>query len=131
MAAAERPRLLEVADICLADAGPPVVISGPAVGMVMMTVREPVESTRFHLAEVLVTKAEVDHRGHRGWSMRMGDDRLAALAAAVCDAEAAADGRCKVFIDELCATTETKLERQRRAEWNDLQPTIVRFEELT
>lgn len=99
--------------------------------MVMMTVREPVEATRFHLGEVLVTRAEVEHRAARGWSMRMGDDPEAALAAAVCDAEIEADGPGRSAIEALCTDTEARLVAERAAEWSELAPTMVDFEEMT
>lgn len=130
LAAADVAPLLDVADRCLADAGPPVFVTGPDVGMVMMTVREPVEATRFHLGEVLVTRSEVEHRGTRGWSMRMGNDAAGAVAAAICDAEAAAGGSLLAEIDELCTATRSRLDGQRAAEWNSLEPTVVRFEEM-
>ncbi len=131
LAAADLTPLLAVADRCLDDAGPPVFVSGPDVGMVMMTVREPVEATRFHLGEVLVTRSEVEHRGVRGWSMRMGDDKPGALAAAICDAEAAAGGDRTTEIDELCTATDARLAAERASEWQTLEPTIVRFEEMS
>ncbi len=81
LAIAEARSLLDLADACLEGTDVPELIAGPDVGMVVMTVREPVEATRFHLGEVLVTRAEVEHRGQRGWSMRMGDDRAGALRA--------------------------------------------------
>ncbi|MBK5222491.1 MAG: hypothetical protein JJE52_06390, partial [Acidimicrobiia bacterium] len=36
------------AERCVAGGAPPTVISGPEVGMVMMTVREPIAHERFH-----------------------------------------------------------------------------------
>jgi alpha-D-ribose 1-methylphosphonate 5-triphosphate synthase subunit PhnG len=119
-----------VADACLAASGPPQLVAPPEAGVVVMTVREPVESTRFHLGEVLVTSSTVEHRGQRGWSMRMGDDRAAALAAAICDAEAEAGGPQRGAIDELCRSTEARLAAERANEWADLAPTVVRFEEM-
>ncbi|HSL58535.1 MAG TPA: phosphonate C-P lyase system protein PhnG, partial [Acidimicrobiales bacterium] len=87
LAAAPAESLIALAERCLADGTDPVVVAGPEVGMVMLTVREPVARERFHLGEVLVTRAEVELDGARGWAMRAGDDRLATLAAAVLDAE--------------------------------------------
>lgn len=130
LAMAELAPLLEVADRCIEDAGPPVLMIGPDVGMVMMTVHEPVEATRFHLGEVLVTRSEVEHLGTRGWSMRMGDDEVGAVAAAICDAEAGVGGIHTSAIDALCAATSERLAHERAAEWQTLEPTIVRFEEM-
>jgi alpha-D-ribose 1-methylphosphonate 5-triphosphate synthase subunit PhnG len=108
----------------------PTVIAGPETGMVMMTVREPIARERFHLGEVLVTRAEVEVDGHRGWSMRLGDDRVAALAAAILDAEVASDGAFAPDVVELCRLTE-KLDADRdESEWDELGPTRVHFDEI-
>ena len=130
LAAADGQVVMELADRCLADADPPDLIAGPDTGMVMMTVREPVETIRFHLGEVLVTRAEVVHRGSRGWSMRMGEDKAATLAAAICDAEAEAGGPQRSEVAALCQLTAERLDAERSEEWAELAPTIVHFEEM-
>lgn len=130
LAAADTGELLAVAEACIEATAPPLALVGPEVGTVAMTVREPVETTRFQLGDVLVTRSEVEHRGVRGWAVRMGDDRPGALAAAICDAEAAAAGPQTSTIDELCRRTQERLVRQRDEEWAQLAPTIVDFEEM-
>lgn len=122
--------LVALAERCVAAGPAPTVISGPEVGMVMMTVREPIARERFHLGEVLVTRAEVELDGHRGWSMRMGDDRLATLAAAVLDAEVEGQRPGAPDVLQLCRLTE-QLELDRsEAEWDELGPTRVNFDEI-
>lgn len=139
-AAAQRAELLAIADAaevvalaetCVDRFGDPVVIVPPEVGLVVMQVREPVCSERFHLGEVVVTRAEVEMAGARGWAMRLGTDRVAALAAAVCDAVASKDGALADDVELLCRTTERERAAARDAEWDAIAPTIVRFEELT
>lgn len=130
LAAADRQQLLETADACLDGQPAPGILLAPEVGSVVLTVREPVESTRFHLGDVLVTRAEVEHRGERGWSMMMGADEPGALAAAICAAEAQAGGPIASQIDDLCHATMRSLDRQRAREWEELAPTIVSFQEL-
>ena len=130
LAAAPLAELLAVADRCLDGAEAPQPILAPEVGSLVLTVREPVEATRFQVSDVLVTRAEVLHRGARGWAMRMGHDRPGALAAAICDAECEADGPTHDRVEALCRATEVDLARSRRAEWRELQPTIVNFEEM-
>lgn len=130
LAAADQQPLLEVADACLADVAPPQAVFGPEVGSLVLTVREPVEATRFQLADVLVTRSEVVHRGAQGWAMRMGDDRAGALAAAICDAEVEADGPGRARVVQLCHSTARRLARERQREWERLRPTIVDFEEM-
>lgn len=129
LAAARAEALVELAERCVAGGGTELA-GEPTIGMVPLCVREPVVGERFLLADVLVTAAEVEHRGRRGWAMRLGDDQEAAVAAAVCDAEAAAGGELTAAIDELCRLTAAELEAQDAAEWAELAPTEVHFEEL-
>ncbi|KAA9160281.1 phosphonate metabolism protein PhnG [Amycolatopsis acidicola] len=131
LAVAEPEELRELADACLADGAPVTVVLAPEVGTVSTQVREPVARERFLLGDVLACRAEVEVGGHRGWAMRLGDDRAAALAAAVLDAEVAG-GRPKASeVDELCLrVARRKAEREER-EWAELAPTVVEFEELT
>lgn len=106
----------------------------PEVGAVVMQVREPVAAERFHLGDVVVTRAEVGLDGERGWAMRMGGDRASALGAALCDAVASTTRPewqpWRAEIDALCRqTAEHHAERDRR-ENDELAPTAVSFEEL-
>jgi alpha-D-ribose 1-methylphosphonate 5-triphosphate synthase subunit PhnG len=130
LAIAERDAIVSLADACIADTNGPDLVQPPETGTVVLTVREPVERVRFHLGEVLATRAEVRHRGEVGWAMVLGSDRARALAAAVLDAEAAAGGPWADAVDACCE----EVERTRRAglddEWRALAPTIVAFEEL-
>ena len=117
-----------------------------------MTVREPVCRERFQLGDVVATVAEVALAGGRGWSMRLGSDRSAVLAAAICDAIVAvvdaesdsslidpADRRDLAggvlsevtdAIRDLCERTRQRLVVEDANEWSELAPTIVDFEEL-
>lgn len=130
LARTAREPLLDLADRCLAGRPDPTLIAGPEVGTVMLTVTEPVEHTRFHLGEVLVTRTEVEHLGAHGWAVRMGDDRAASLAAAVLDAEAVAGGELAGAVEELCARSSAEIAADRAREWAELAPTTVAFEEI-
>lgn len=127
LAATGEAELVDLAERCVADADA-VPIVRPEVGTVMLDVREPIAEERFHLGEVLVTRAEVERRGRRGWAMRMGREQLAALAAAVLDTELEADGPLADEIADLLGATERRLEAEAEAEWAELAPTEVRFE---
>jgi alpha-D-ribose 1-methylphosphonate 5-triphosphate synthase subunit PhnG len=131
LARAKPDELSRLAEEALARTGDPVVLSGPDVGMVMMQVREPVAEERFYLGEVLVTQTEVELVGHRGWCMRLGDDRQAALAGAILDAVAerglAAD---RTSVEDLCRQVAAREAAAASAEWAEVAPTEVRFEEL-
>lgn len=130
LAAAPATDVVAAAEAALAGTDDPILLRGPEVGSLVMTVREPVERTRFQLGDVLVTQVEIEHRGTRGWAMRPGSDTIAALAAAVCDAELAAAGPATDQIVELCERTEQDLVSERNREWAELEPTIVNFEEM-
>ncbi|MDQ3305044.1 MAG: phosphonate C-P lyase system protein PhnG [Actinomycetota bacterium] len=130
LARAEPTALADLAERCLDPGDEPVVVAGPEVGMVMMQVREPVAQERFYLGEVLVTRAEVDLGGARGWAMVMGSDRVRSLAAAICDAEVQADRARAGDVLALCEATAHAAAEAAAAEWAELAPTEVSFEEL-
>jgi alpha-D-ribose 1-methylphosphonate 5-triphosphate synthase subunit PhnG len=134
LAIAEDNDLVELAERCLQgaldDVPDTIVIEPPTVGTIPLSVREPVVGERFILADVLATQAEVEHRGHRGWAMRLGDNTTATLAAAICDAEAASGAGLADEVELLCRRTERNLADQAAAEWQELARTEVRFEEL-
>jgi alpha-D-ribose 1-methylphosphonate 5-triphosphate synthase subunit PhnG len=131
LAVAEESELVALADRCLAAAPETRVIEPPTVGTVPLCVREPVVGERFILAEVLATHAEVEHRGQRGWAMRLGDDAAATLAAAICDAEAAWGSGLAREVDLLCRRTERDRAGEAAREWAELVRTEVHFGELT
>jgi alpha-D-ribose 1-methylphosphonate 5-triphosphate synthase subunit PhnG len=130
LAVAAQDELVALADRCL-EAAPDVrVIEPPTVGTVPLCVREPVAGERFILADVLASRAEVEHRGHRGWAMRLGDDVAATLAAAICDAEAASGLGLATEVDQLCRRTEQNQADAAAREWAELARTQVQFREL-
>lgn len=134
LAAGEPDELIPLAERLIADGtlGEVSVLTGPDVGMVMMTVREPVAEQRFHLGEVLVTQCRVEVAGATGWCVRGGDDRVTTLAAALLDGAAAAGlPAASEEIAELCLTIEARQAERTAREWAELEPTIVAFEELT
>ncbi|MFJ7072105.1 phosphonate C-P lyase system protein PhnG [Streptomyces sp. NPDC098781] len=131
LAEADRAELIEMADACIADGARVRVLVAPEVGCVTAQVREPVLEQRFLLGDVLACRAEVELDGHRGWAMRLGDDRAAVLAAAVLDAEVEAGRSRAADVDLLCARVADRRERRESQEWAELAPTVVEFEELT
>ncbi|TDD03732.1 phosphonate C-P lyase system protein PhnG [Nonomuraea diastatica] len=133
LAAATPDELLPLAERLLqaGDLGEPAVLHPPETGMVMLTVREPVAEERFHLGEVLVTSCTVEVAGAAGWNMRGGDDRVAALAAALLDAVAAAGLPAAGEVNALCASVAERRAREEAAEWAEVSATRVAFEELT
>lgn len=126
--------VIALASACLSGDhhGPPdiVLTRPPTVGSVVTQVREPVAEQRFILADVLACQAEVTLDGHPGWAVRMGSDRLATLAAAVCAAEYAGQRSQADAVLELCRRGRAEREAARAAEWERLAPSIVEFEEI-
>jgi alpha-D-ribose 1-methylphosphonate 5-triphosphate synthase subunit PhnG len=130
LARAEAGELIELADEFLATAGDPVVLVAPEVGSVAAQVREPIVGQRFLLGEVLACRAEVELDGRRGWAMRLDEDRPAVLAAAILDAAAQRHPADSARVDALCGRVFERIRAQEAAEWAELEPTIVAFEEL-
>ncbi|MCV7410356.1 phosphonate metabolism protein PhnG [Mycobacterium florentinum] len=130
LAQAETEELRVLADACLADGVDVRVLVAPEVGFVSTQIREPVAGERFLLGDVLACRAEVELAGHRGWAMRLGDDRAAVLAAAVLDAEVEAGRLRAAEVDRLCDTVAARQAERQDREWSELAPTIVEFEEL-
>jgi alpha-D-ribose 1-methylphosphonate 5-triphosphate synthase subunit PhnG len=133
LAAATSDELLPLAEHLLrsGELGEPTVLHPPEVGMVMLTVREPVAEERFHLGEVLVTSCTVEVAGTAGWCMRGGDDRVAALAGALLDATAEAGLSGAGDVHALCAAVAERRAQEEAAEWAEVSMTRVAFEELT
>ena len=131
LALAGSAELVALADACLADGATPTVLVAPEVGCVATEVVDPVGAERFLLGDVLACRAEVELAGHRGWAMRLGDDRAAVLAAAVCDAEAVGGRAQAGAIEALCLRVAEREAAAEAAEWAALAPTVVAFEELT
>lgn len=129
LAIAGREELIELAERCLLS-GVPEVTLAPEVGIVAMVVREPIVHDRMILADVLVTRAEVSWKEGAGWAMRLGDDREATLAAAICDAEVEAARPLSREVQDLTRAAASVQAAQMQAEWVELAPTAVDFEEM-
>ena len=109
------------------------VILPAETGTVVLEVREPVEEQRMLLADIVVSRAQVAVGEVIGWSMRLGTNRAAALAAAVCDAAAQLGGDSDEWsdaVDELCRLTARRRDAQAAEEWQAIAPTAVTFEEI-
>lgn len=130
LAVADPTRLVELADRCLDAHEPFTLVRSPEIGAVSAQVREPVAALRFVLGDVLVCRAEVLLGGASGWCLRLGSDRAAALAAAVCDAAAELGGPLADAVDALCTDTEREAATASAHEWVRLSRTIVEFEDI-
>ena len=130
LALADPLELIGLADACLAAGDRPRVLVAPEVGCVATQVREPIAGERFLLGDVLACRAEVELDGARGWAMHLGDNRAAVLAAAICDAEVQAARPRAADVAALCRRVADRVAAEEAAEWAELAPTVVEFEEL-
>ncbi|MGN6125363.1 MAG: phosphonate C-P lyase system protein PhnG [Humibacter sp.] len=127
---ADAGEVIALASLCLADDPELTVTRPPATGVVVTQVRDVVAEERFILGDVMVTQAEVQRRGAFGWAMRLGSDRMAALSAAILEAEWVAAGPRATEIEELVERTIEARRLARAEEWERLAPSIVEFEEI-
>jgi alpha-D-ribose 1-methylphosphonate 5-triphosphate synthase subunit PhnG len=130
LAMADPADLVTLADRLIEVHGEPVIVHPPETALLAMQVREPVVRERFQIGDVLVTSAEVLVAGVEGWAMRMGGDRAATLAAAICAGVADHTLEGSELVDALCRRTADRIERERLREWAELAATTVEFEEL-
>lgn len=127
---ADAGAVIALASLCLADDPEITVTRPPVVGVVVTQARDVVAEERFIIGDVMVTQAEVTRRGAFGWAMRLGSDKMAALSAAILEAEWVADGPRAAEVEELVAHTAESRRAARAEEWERLAPSIVEFEEI-
>lgn len=126
---ADPDRLIALADELLQgmDVG---VSRGPAVGLLMIRAEEPSERLAFNFAEITVSEAEVSVDGTRGYAMVLGLHPEMALAGAIVDAALeTSHPRSKEIERELVLTLELAA-LERRRQWAEVAPTMVKFEEM-
>ena len=106
------------------------VVRGPVTGLVMMSAMDSHE-TAFYLGEVLVTEAEVDYGGCRGYGMVLGDDADRAIARAAVEAIGASPNRAlRERVNRLLAAESRKIEARRRRAASLIAATRVDFETM-
>lgn len=112
------------------DSDPPLtILQEPKPQLLMQQVREPVEHRLFNLGEVVVTPAEVELDGERGFAMQPGKAERAALSGAIVDAAVAGGHATDAMIDALEAAAERR-EEERTREWSESRHTAVEFETM-
>ena len=106
------------------------VIRTPQTSLLMMVARDPFV-TDFCLGEILVTEAETEYQGHRGYAMVMGDEpEKAMLIAAVAAIFQGNNENFKIRIDQLLAPLAARLRRAADRERRLLTKTQVSFESM-
>ncbi|MDD5723476.1 MAG: phosphonate C-P lyase system protein PhnG [Syntrophales bacterium] len=101
------------------------VIAPPESGFIMMTVKDSF-GTGFHLGEVLVTRAEVEVDGERGYAMAMGGDHAKVMMIAVINAVLKTGDRARII--GKIKTEERKLVKKIDEERALIASTRVSFE---
>lgn len=130
IAACDENVLARFANGILESDPPLAVLQEPKPQLLMQQVREPVELRPFNLGEVVVTPAEVELDGERGFAMVPGKAERAALSGAVVDAAiAAGHERTDEMITELEAAAEHR-QAERTREWNESRHTVVEFKTM-
>jgi phosphonate C-P lyase system protein PhnG len=106
------------------------VVRGPLLGLVTMSARDSFEFD-FYLGDVLVTEAEVDYAGCRGYGMVIGDDAERAIARASVEAIGASANRIlQERVNRFLHAEAKKLEARKKKEASLIARTRVDFETM-
>jgi alpha-D-ribose 1-methylphosphonate 5-triphosphate synthase subunit PhnG len=106
------------------------ILQEPAPQLVMHQVTEPVEKRPFNLGEILVTAAEVELEGERGFAMIAGKSEAKAISGAIIDAAVAAEHPHSKTIATNLEEAVTARENRRQRQWAESRATTVEFETM-
>jgi alpha-D-ribose 1-methylphosphonate 5-triphosphate synthase subunit PhnG len=129
LAVADRVDLIALAERILDATDEVEALSVPGPATMLVQVTESVRHQPFHLCEVVVSEASVAVRGRRGDGLVLGADTERAVAAAVCDAAAAA-GLFADDVERLVVDTVAARARERRARAATVAATRIDLEAL-
>ena len=130
IAACEEATLARFANDVLEDDPPLSVRQEPRPQLLMQQVREPVQRRPFNLGEVVVTPAEVELDGARGFAMLPGKAERGALSGAIVDAAVAGDHEETPEIVAGLAEVADRRREQQRTAWAESKHTAVEFETM-
>ncbi len=130
IASCEGATLAQFANDVLEDDPPLSVRQEPRPQLLMQQVCDPVERRPFNLGEVLVTPAEVELEGTRGFAMVPGKGERAALSGAIVDAAVAAGHEETPAIVATLEDVAARQREQRRQDWAQSKHTAVEFETM-
>ncbi|MFW6018784.1 MAG: phosphonate C-P lyase system protein PhnG [Halapricum sp.] len=130
IAACEEATLATFANEVLERDPPLSIRQDPRPQLLMQRVREPVERRPFNLGEVVVTPAEVELGGTRGFAMVPGKNERAALSGAIVDAAVAAGHERTPAIVEALREAGVRQRDRRRQSWAESRHTTVEFETM-
>ncbi len=106
------------------------VSKAPQTGLLMMVARDPF-ATDFCLGEILVTEAETEYRGQRGYALVLGEEpEKAMLTAAVAAIFQSDNDALKTEIGQFLAPMAFRLKESATWERRLLSKTQVNFETM-
>jgi alpha-D-ribose 1-methylphosphonate 5-triphosphate synthase subunit PhnG len=130
IAACEGRTLVDLAETVLDGETPVRVLQAPKPQLVMQRIREPVHGEPFNLGEVLVTPAEVELDGERGFAMVAGRAEAPAVSGAIVDAAVAADHPRADWIKRELEEGMTERSERRQRQWAESRATTIEFETM-
>lgn len=130
IAACDGETLVDLAETVLDGETGVRILQAPKPKLVMQRVREPVHNEPFNLGEVLVTPAEVELDGERGFAMVAGRAEAPAVSGAIVDAAVAADHPRADRIKETLVAGMTERAARRQRQWAESRATTIEFETM-
>lgn len=130
IASSEESTLAQFANEILQGEPSMSVHQAPRPQLLMQQVREPVERRPFNLGEVLVTPAEVELNGSRGFVMIPGKAERAALSGAIVDAAVAGGHKTTAAIVTALNEVAASQQNEQRQAWAESKHTTVEFETM-
>ena len=130
IAACDGETLVDLAETVLDGETRVRVLQAPKPKLVMQRVREPVHNDQFNLGEVLVTPAEVEIDGERGFAMVAGRAEAPAVSGAIVDAAVAADHPRADQIKRTLAEGMIERAARRQRQWAESRATTIEFETM-
>jgi alpha-D-ribose 1-methylphosphonate 5-triphosphate synthase subunit PhnG len=115
------------ARVALAFPGDITILTGPRLGLVMLSVRESVAESAFYAGEILVTEVTLELAGRFGFGMALGNDSRRALAAALVDAALSTDGDAAAQLRRDLHDLEIRIEAEQRQAFRAVAATKVDF----
>jgi alpha-D-ribose 1-methylphosphonate 5-triphosphate synthase subunit PhnG len=103
------------------------LLTGPRLGLVMLSVRESVADSTFYAGEVLVTEVTLELAGRYGFGMVLGNDPRRALAAALVDAALGLDGNVAAELRQELNDLESGINQEQRQAFRAVAATKVDF----
>jgi alpha-D-ribose 1-methylphosphonate 5-triphosphate synthase subunit PhnG len=103
------------------------LLTGPHLGLVMLSVRESVAESTFYAGEILVTEVTLELAGQYGFGMVLGNDPRRALASALVDAALGLKGDVAAELRQELNGLESGIRQEQRQAFRAVASTKVDF----